>query len=434
MIATALVGLVVVTADAPVIAATVLASIAGAAVVLTGLVLVLQQAAGRLARIAPPRLRLPLREIARPGGETTPTVLALSLGLGLLVLVGQVGRVLDNELAAELPERMASTIFIDIQPQQRDGFVAAVESYEPADLLDVVPYLRARLVRIKGEPARPENVDPEVEWSLRGDRGLTWRADPIPGETLVAGSWWPADYRGPLQVAIPVEFADGYGVTVGDTLGFNVLGRVLDAEIAAIRPDVDWSEGGFVFVFVFSPGILEAAPHGYIATVDVDPAVREPLLASVRAVGSNVVPIRVDEAIDAFAGVLERVRAAVTFVAGLTLASGLVVLAAGLNAVRARQRYASAILKALGARRADLVRTFLVEHAALGTVAGMAGLLLGVTGAFLVAWLALGLPFVPALAPALTVLALGLVITTATGLIGLASVVRQPAQRLLRAG
>ncbi|TVQ29709.1 MAG: FtsX-like permease family protein [Geminicoccaceae bacterium] len=434
-LALALIGLVFWTADAPNIAATVVGGVLGAAAVLLALVVLLQRAAGSLARIAPPRLRLPLREIARPGGETTPTVLALALGLGLLTVVGQTGRTLDAEISTQLPARMASTVFIDIQPAQRDPFVAAVEEHPSAELMELFPYLRARLVRIAGETASAENVDPGIAWSLRGDRGLTWLAEPPADEgPPVEGAWWPADYRGPLQVAIPLDFARGYRVGVGDTLGFNVLGRILEAEIAAIRPNIEWGAGGFGFVFVFSPGVLEAAPHGFIAAVDVPPAERAALLTTMRDVGSNITPVLVDEAIAAFAGVLERVRAAVAFIAGLTLASGLVVLAAGLNAVRARQRYASAILKALGARRGDLVRTFLVEHAALGAVAGIAGIALGLAGAFMVAQFALALPFAASAGQAALILALALALTTATGLLGLNAVVRQSAQRLLRAG
>ncbi len=435
LMALALVGLVFWTADARQIAATVVGGVVAATAALLLLVVVLQRAAGSLARIAPPRLRMPLREIARPGGETTSTVLALALGLGLLTLVGQTGRTLDAEITSQLPGRMASTVFIDIQPQQSEPFVAAVADHPTARLDEMVPYLRARVVRIAGETARPENIAPDLAWSLRGDRGLTWLATPPADEgPPLAGAWWDADYRGDLKVAIPVDFAEGYRVGVGDTLGFNVLGRVLEAEIAVIRPEIEWARGGLGFVFVFSPGVLDAAPHGFIATVDVDPANRSTLLAAVRDVGSNVVPVMIDEAIDAFADVLDRVRAAVAFVAGLTLASGLVVLAAGLNAVRARQRYASAILKALGARRADLVRTFLVEHAALGAVAGVAGVILGVVGAVLVAQYALALPFAGSTAQAAAILALALTLTVATGLMGLQSVVRHSAQSLLRAG
>ncbi len=433
-LAAALVALVLATTDDARLGGIVIAAVAAGTLLLLGLVLVLQHLAGRLARIAPPRLRLPLKEIARPGGETTSVVLALALGLALLTLVGQTGRVIDAELGRRVPERAPSTVFIDIQPSMRGAFERTIADHPDAEILQIAPYLRARLVRIAGVPVAEAVIGEGAAWTVRSDRGITWSALPPPAERLVAGSWWPADHTGPLFVAIEDEAAAAYGVGVGDTLTFNVLGRVVDAEIRAIRPEIDWSRGRLEFLFTFSPGLLENAPHSFIAAVDVPSDTRPALLDALSEATPSVTPLLIDEALAAAADVLERIRAAIMVVAGLTLASGLVVLAAGLAAVRTRQRYAAAILKALGARRGDLARTFLVEHAALGGVAAGAGLALGLVGAWLVAVLAIDLPFVAAPGVVAAILALGLGLTTATGLIGLARLVAQPAQPLLRAG
>lgn len=429
-----LLGLVLVAADDARIASIVLAALAVGTGLLLVLVLGLQRLAGRLAKVAPPRLRLPLRELARPGGETTPTVLALALGLALLTLVGQTGRVIDQEISRQVPERAPTTVFIDIQPDMRERFEETLAASQATTILQMEPYLRARLVRIAGVPVAEVAIGEEAAWTVRRDRGITWSATPPEGERLVAGDWWPEDYRGPLLVAIEDEAAIGYGVGLGDTLTFNVLGRLVEAEIAAIRPEIDWSTGRLEFLFTFSPGLLEQAPHSFIASVDVPMDERPLLLQALNEALPTVTPLLIDEAIQAAADVLARIRAAVLAVAGLTLVSGLVVLAASLAAVRARQRRAAAILKALGARRRDLVRTFLVEHAGLGALAAVAALVLGVTGAWLIAVFALELPFALAPLVVLGVVGLGLVLTTATGVLGLARLAAQPAQPLLRAG
>lgn len=433
-IGAALVALVVATADDARLAAIVIGCFAGGAALLAGLVVLLQRGAGRLAAVAPPRLRLPLREIARPGGETTPTVLALALGLTLLTVVGQTGRVIDAEIGARLPEQVPSILFLDIQPDMEARFVETVEGVPEARLLEMAPYLRARIVRIDGTPAEEATIAPEVEWTLRRDRAITWSAAPPTDEEMTAGEWWPADYEGPPLVAVEDETARGYGVGVGDTLSFNVLGRVVEAEIAALRPEIDPTSGELIFLFAFSPGLLERAPHSFIATVDVPDAARPELLDALGDTLPTVTPVRIDEAIDAVRNVLERIRAAVFVVTGLTLASGLIVLAAGLTAVRARQRYAAAILKALGARRADLTRTFLVEHAATGALAALAGVLLGAVGGWAIARFALDLPFVLAGGTVGVIFVLAMALTVGAGMLGLARLVAQPAQPLLRAG
>ena len=69
--------------------------------------------------------------------------------------------------------------------------------------------------------------------------------------------------------------AEAYGVGIGDRLGFNILGRVVEAEIASLRAEIDWGQARLDFVFLFSPGVLEAAPHTLAAAVGRAIAARE---------------------------------------------------------------------------------------------------------------------------------------------------------------
>ena len=59
---------------------------------------------------------------------------------------------------------------------------------------------------------------PEGAWILRGDRGLTFARDLPPANRIVAGQWWPKDYRGPPLVSIDVDAATALNLKVGDTL------------------------------------------------------------------------------------------------------------------------------------------------------------------------------------------------------------------------
>ena len=131
--------------------------------------------------------------------------------------------------------------------------------------------MRARIVRIAGQPVEQVKVTPDVEWTLNRDRGLTYQAGKPDDTQLVAGEWWAPDYKGPPLLSLDASLASGYGVDVGDTLTFNILGRTVEARIANLRQEVDWSNGRLDFLFVISPGLLEAAPHTFVAAVDVPP-------------------------------------------------------------------------------------------------------------------------------------------------------------------
>jgi hypothetical protein len=107
---------------------------------------------------------------------------------------------------------------------------------------------------------------PEGAWVLRGDRGLTFSAVLPEGNRIVAGRWWPADYRGPPLISLDVDAAKALGLKVGDRMTVAVLGRPIEARIASLRR-IDWRSYGFNFAIIFSPGVLERAPFTLMATV-----------------------------------------------------------------------------------------------------------------------------------------------------------------------
>src|SRR6185295_7877582 len=107
-------------------------------------------------------------------------------------------------------------------------------------------------------------------WVTRSDRGVTYAATPPEGAKIVAGAWWPKDYRGPPLVSFDAEAAKGMGIGVGDTLTVNVLGREIDARIANLR-QIEWSTLDVNFTIILSPGVLETAPQTHVAAVTTTP-------------------------------------------------------------------------------------------------------------------------------------------------------------------
>ena len=201
-------------------------------------------------------------------------------------------------------------------------------------------------MRIKGVPVGQTGIE---HWTLRQDRGLSYAAQRPEHTELVAGSWWPADYAGPPLVSIEDEVAEAYRVGIGDSLSFNVLGRVIEAKIASLRPEIDWSQGRLDFVFLFSPGVLEAAPH------TLPPRSRCPRPRRRRSWIRwrrlpNVTPITIREVVERVGEVLANIRIAIGVVGGVTLLSGILVLAGAVAAARRRHLYEAVMLKVLGAR------------------------------------------------------------------------------------
>jgi putative ABC transport system permease protein len=222
---------------------------------------------------------------------------------------------------------------------------------------------------------------PDHAWVLRGDRGITWSADPPKGSRLVEGTWWDPNYQGPPLISLDAETARAFGLKIGDTMTVNVLGREITGTIKNLR-EIDWSSLSINFVMVFSPGMISGAPQTHIATLHVDPDQEGALIGLLAKDFPNVSAVRVRDAIASAAEILRSVGAAVRAAAGVALAAGVLVLAGAMAAGQQRRIYESVLLKMLGGRRRDIAQSFLWEFALLALSAAAIALAIGSIGAW----------------------------------------------------
>ncbi|MFL5338388.1 MAG: ABC transporter permease [Geminicoccaceae bacterium] len=391
-----LVALAIVGVPQPVIGAWFVVTVVVAAVLLWGLTRLVLMAAGRIAHRGGFALRLAIANLHRPGSPSPRVIVALGAGVTLLCAVAILATNLKNEISLRLPSRAPALYLIDVQPDQRAVVNQVLSAIEGARLDQMLPSLRARVVRIAGKPVGEVKVADNVAWTVSRDRGFTYADSLAEGSELVAGSWWPKDYTGPPLVSIDEEIAKGYGVGLGDTLTFNVLGRNLETRIASIRREIDWSGGRLDFLFIVNPSALAGAPHTFVAAVDVPEAGEVGLLDQLASRLPNVTAISLRELVARATEVLDRVGLAVDIVAGVTLGGGIMALAGGIVAARQRQRYETVILKVLGARRRVLLEAFLVEYLVIGLAVALVGGLLGSLAAWLLVTEVMTLSWSPA--------------------------------------
>jgi putative ABC transport system permease protein len=372
--------------------------------------------ARRLPRLPGPLLRLAVANLHRPGAPTARVVLSFGIGLSVMIAVALVQGNLAVEIGSRLAERAPADFLIDIQPSQLAGVAEAVRATPGASFAEV-PMLRGRIVRLNGTPVERAKVAPEARWALRSDRGLTYAATLPAGSRLVAGRWWPADYKGPPLVSFDAGLARGMGLKVGDTLTVNLLGRDITARIASLR-QIDWARLGINFAIVFAPGTLEAAPQTRLAAIYVGPGGEEVLVRRVMERFPNVSVIPVREALAAVARLVAMIGDAIGLVALATLAAGVLVLGGAVAAGHHRRVYDAVVLKVLGATRGMIAATFVIEHALLGLLTALVAAGLGtlaawglVTGPMKSDWV-----FLPG--PLLATAALAVLLTLAIGFAG----------------
>ena len=322
-------------------------------------------------------VRLAISNIIRPGSPVRSVIIAFGLGLSVLVTVSlseaNLGRQIDSRLADDAPD----WFFIDIQPHQIDEFEQTVATIDGISEMNKTPMLRGRVVRLDDVPVSQITPNEGSAWILRGDRALTWSATPPKGSEIVAGNWWDTDYSGLPLVSMSYEAANDFGLTIGDTVSINVLGREITATITNLRA-VDWESFSINFVFVLNPGVLDAAPHSWIATTHADDdAAADAVERAITSQFSNVSAVSVKEAVATAQQVIALLGGAIRLTALVTLVAGIAVLAGTVASSEAQRLADSVILKVLGATRLSIGLAWFFEYALLGLLTAIAAACIG---------------------------------------------------------
>jgi len=372
-----LIALAVFTASDPLLALGFVGAVFALVVVLWLIGAGIRAGLARLPRPRAPLVRLALANLHRPGAQTDRLVVALGLGFSLFVALAVIDTSLSAELADAAPAKAPRFFAIDLQPQDAGRFRGVVMHAAPDARIEALPSLRGSIVALNGMRVSDLKTLPANAWAVRGERTLTWAATLPPRNVVTAGSWWPADYRGPPLVSLEDRAAAALGLRVGDTITVSVLGVEVPARIAALRR-VDWGGLGLNFAVVFSPGYIEEAPHSLLASVYAPAASDGVVAARVANALPSVTLIRVGDLIGQIATIIGQLATAVRAAAAMTIAAGIAVLVGAVVAAERTRRYDAVILKLLGGTSRQVLAAQAIEYLLLSLV--LAGVALAVGG------------------------------------------------------
>ncbi|HUF85754.1 MAG TPA: FtsX-like permease family protein, partial [Thermohalobaculum sp.] len=380
-----------------------------------------------------PGLRLALGALGAPGGPTVDVVLALGMALAVLTAIAQIDANLQHLIREQLPARSPAFFFVDIQDPRLDEFRALVGGVEGVGQIETAPMLRGVITHLDGVPAAEAEVDPDGAWVLRGDRGVTYAAEPPGGTVITEGAWWPADHAGEPQVSFAAEEGRELGLEIGSTVTVNVLGRPITARVASFRA-VEWRELGINFLMIVNPAALSGAPHSHIATVHAEPNAEAPVMRAVARAMPSVTAVRVRDQVNQVAGALANLGRAARWASAVLIATGLVVLVGACAAAAERQLGEAAILKVLGAERRRILASFALRAAMLGGLAGLAALGAGTAAAWAATRFLLDADFAAQPWAGLAVVAAGVALSLGAGIaFALGPLSARPARVLRRA-
>ena len=338
------------------------------------------QPVGTGARFA---LRHAVLNLARPGNQTRVILLAVGLGSFFIIGIQAVQANLLSAFELEIRDDTPDMFLIDIQQDQVDG-VSALLAERVGRAPSLLPVLRARVTGVTGRRTTLEGVQAVRRRGVRREYTVTYRDHLEENERVVAGTFWEPSASDQAEVSVEERVRERLDLEIGDTLRFDILGREILARVSSVRT-VDWDDsrsGGFMFLF--RPGVIEQAPHSYIAFMQGPPETnaRARLQRDLVAGFPNVSVIDGLEVIATVRRILDHVTLAISVVGGIALLSGVLILVGSVAMTKFQRLYETAIFKTLGATTRMIVLMLVFEYGTLGTLAG----LVGSAGALALTW------------------------------------------------
>lgn len=340
--------------------------------------------AGRLRRATRGAVVLGLANLAGPRSAARTASPAIGLGVALLAAVVLIQSSLLAQITDVAPRSAPSVVFTEIPGERGEAFdalVAAAMNTPGPDRYRRAPLITGRITRLKGEAVDLETIAQGERWAFDQDILLSALAGAPVDANIVSGRWWAADYAGPPQVALASDLAKGADLKVGDTLTLQVLGREMDARIAALR-EIDPGGFGSNFLIVLNAHAIQGANPRSVAIARATPGEERALTRDLGDGFSEVNVISVREQLESAARLFDRLALAIRGAAAVAGLAGLLVLVGAIaSGVRERAREA-AVLKVLGGSHQQILGAYLVEYSLVGAVAGLAGVALGAAGAW----------------------------------------------------
>ena len=350
----------------------------------------------RLFRNSPLPLRLACRSLSRNRNSSITSLLALCLGILLLNLIPQFQYSLESEINLTDPKSKLPQLFLfDIQEEHIEELTQTLE-FQARPLQNLTPWIRARLVAIKGTPFEDlkrlnkefDNPDEQRRNAFR-NRGfnLSYQEKLKQSEEIIRGrmvrSTYDVNGTEPAEISVEQKYAESLGIDLGDRVSIEVSGVLIESIVVNIRR-VRWTSFQPNFFVQMQPGVLEKAPKTYIGTIAQMSEEEKSLIQdSLVQKFPTISIIDVERTGRKVLQVIGQMTWALQVMALLSILVGLVILHTIAREKARRQRKEINLQKILGASFSDLRNLVRLEFGALGFFSAILGVSLSSAASFL---------------------------------------------------
>ncbi len=313
--------------------------------------------------------RFAWQSLSRRSLFTGLQIASLAIAIMALLLLAVVRQDLLQAWKSSSPPDAPNRFLINIQPEQKNQL--------EQDLLDsgvekvtLYPMIRGRLTHINEQLVLPQNYqDGRAQRLVDREFNLSYAAELPEKNKVVAGSWHGNTTQ--AELSIEAGIAKTLQLKLGDQLMFDIAGLNVQAKITSIR-QLDWGSMRVNFFAILPPTLMSEMPQTWITAYRQTPSKDKPLPIDIALVAKfpNITVVDVESALNQVQDVLDRLSAAIELLFLFTIAAGVLVLGAALGATQDERLKDAALLKTLGASRAQIQKSFFTELFVIGFISG----------------------------------------------------------------
>ncbi|PUB88159.1 MAG: hypothetical protein B6D72_02765 [gamma proteobacterium symbiont of Ctena orbiculata] len=313
--------------------------------------------------------RYGLASLSRNPATTSIQLTGFGLGFTVLLLLAIVRVDLLASWQGALPDDSPNQFLINIQPQEVDA-VDALLAQGGIKTNGLFPMIRGRLVSIDGNPVSRDNYEnPRAQRLATRDFNISHATQPQSDNKIVSGNWWTETQLHEAWFSVEQGLAETLGIPLGAELEFEIAGSRVKGRVENLRT-VEWDSFNVNFFVIGTPGLLGARPATYITSFYL-PKEKRRLLHTLVQRFPSITALDVTALMTQVRTIMDRGALAVESVFLFTLAAGLVLLYAGIQASHELKAQETAVLRTLGVKRSVLLLSTLLEFALLGGLAGL---------------------------------------------------------------
>ncbi len=385
-------------------------------------------------RLIPMRLSYLWRQgfanLYRPNNQTLMLTVSIGLSTAFICTLFLVQGILIKRVTLSSGANQPNMILFDIQSGQKDAVNELTRSYK-LPLMNQVPIITMRIEEINGKKLAADSSNARA---FRGEIRATYQDTLTAAEKLIDGVWTGKveSATAPIYVSLEQDYARRIKVKLNDEILFNVQGMLLKTKVGSLR-EVNWGRMQTNFRVVFPTGVLESAPQFHVLMTRIpSKAVSAQYQGAIVRAFPNVSVIDLELILQVLDELLDKISFVIRFMAGFSMATGWIVLLSAVLTSKNQRIKESILLRTLGASRKQILMINAIEYFFLGAFAAGAGLILALSGSWLLAKFSFEAAFTPPLWPILGLFAIVVGLVVITGVLSTRSILNQPPLKILR--